>query len=220
MFYQDIRELNPMIGTFSNRLGNLIKATFQAHANDWNEVEPQHVTAVMTTIHNEYRFVYEDPATGEKVPADCIRNEIESTIIREMKRLRRNQKLKLSSRFFNKFCGKIELAREETPKGYTHEAWLKAIEVFNTPEHKVWVEHDFFFSSNRIKWIYVSHAKADRNRQNAKKKQTKARQGSIPFFAHRQKSVSCLIFINIRHISLILMIKTCRGRRMGHCPPH
>lgn len=137
MFYQDIREQNPLIGTFSNRLGNLIKATFQAHANDWNEVEPQHVTAVMTAIHNEYRFVYEDPATGERVPADCIRNEIESTIIREMKRLRRNQKSKLSSRFFNKFCGKIELAREETPKGYTHEAWLKAIEVFNIPAHKV-----------------------------------------------------------------------------------
>ena len=57
-FYQDVREQNPLIGTFQNRLGNLIKSTIPVDLPDWNHVSAQSVAALMNSIHDEYRFVY------------------------------------------------------------------------------------------------------------------------------------------------------------------
>ena len=81
--------------------------------------------------------MYSDPRTGQLVLADPIRHEIDMAIIHNSKRMRRGQKLRLSQLFFKTFCGSKDLARNETPEGYNKEAWLKAIEVFDTPEHKV-----------------------------------------------------------------------------------
>lgn len=136
-FYQDVREQNPLIGTFQNRLGNLIKSTIPVDLPDWNHVPAQSVAALMNSIHNEYNFVYEHPESGELVPADPIRNEIDMAIIRDAKRMRRGQKSRLSQLFFKTFCGSKDLAKNETPEGYNKEAWLKAIETFDSPEHKV-----------------------------------------------------------------------------------
>jgi hypothetical protein len=91
----------------------------------------------MSSIHNEYRFLYAHPNTGELVSADPIRNEIAMAIIRDAKRMRRGQKLRLSQLFFKTFCESKDLARNKTPEGYNQEAWLKAIETFDSPEHKV-----------------------------------------------------------------------------------
>ena len=66
-FYQDVREQNPLIGTFQNRLGSLIKSTIPVDLPDWNHVPAQSVAALMSSIHNEYRFIYAHPDTGELV---------------------------------------------------------------------------------------------------------------------------------------------------------
>ena len=97
----------------------------------------QSVTALMSSIHNEYRFVYAHPDTGELVSADPIRNEIDMAIICDAKRMRCGQKSRLSQLFLKTFCGSKALARNETREGYNQEAWLKAIETFDSPEHKV-----------------------------------------------------------------------------------
>ena len=52
-FYQDVREQNPLIGTFQNRIGNLIKSTIPVDILDWNHVPAQSVAAFMSSIHNE-----------------------------------------------------------------------------------------------------------------------------------------------------------------------
>ena len=86
-FYQDVREQNPLIGTFQNRIGNLIKSTILVDLLDWNHEHVQSVAVLMSSIHNEYRFVYAHPDTGELVSADPIRNEIDMAIIRDAKRM-------------------------------------------------------------------------------------------------------------------------------------
>ena len=91
----------------------------------------------MDSIHNEYRFVYVHPDTGELVSANPIPNKIDMANIRDAKRMRRGQKSRLSQLFFKTFCGSNDLAKNETPEGYNQEAWLKAIETFDSPEHKV-----------------------------------------------------------------------------------
>ena len=97
----------------------------------------QSVAALMSLSHNDYRFVYAHPDTVELMSADPIHNEIDMAIINDAKRMRRGQKSRLSQLFFKTFRGSMDLAKNETPKGYNQEAWLKEIETFNSTEHKV-----------------------------------------------------------------------------------
>ena len=53
VFYQDVWEQTPLIGTFQNRLGNLIKSTIPVDLPDLNHVPAQSVTALMSSIHKE-----------------------------------------------------------------------------------------------------------------------------------------------------------------------
>ena len=95
---------------------------------------PQMLSNILSALHSEYSFVYTDDETGELLPADCFRHQIDQTIVRDAKRMRRNQKSRLSGTFLGKCCGQINVAKKEIPKGYKKDDSEKVIEEFATDD--------------------------------------------------------------------------------------
>ena len=104
---------------------------------DWNEVTPQMLGNILSALHSEYTFIYKDDETKELLPADCFRHQIDQTVIHNAKRMRRNQKSRLSGTFLGKCCGQKNVAKKEIPKGYQKDDWEKVIEEFATDDWKV-----------------------------------------------------------------------------------
>ena len=136
-FYQDVRKTIKKVGVFNNRVGALVKVHIPVTLRDWNEVTPQMLGNILSALHSEYTFVYKDDETEELLPADCYRHQIDQTIIRDAKRMRRNQKSRLSGTFLGKCCGQMNVAKKEIPKGYQKDDWEKVIEEFATDDWKV-----------------------------------------------------------------------------------
>ena len=80
----------------------MVKVHIPVTLRDWNEVTPQMLGNILSALHSEYTFVYKDDETEELLPADCFRHQIDQTIIRDAKRMRRNQKSRLSGTFLGK----------------------------------------------------------------------------------------------------------------------
>lgn len=109
-FYQTCREANILIGAFNHRNGSLVRELFPLYIDSWKEADPQNVATLLARVHNEYVFKYEHPETGELLPTDRHRSEIDHAIIHEAKRLRRGHKSKVSRRFFKTCCGSSNIA--------------------------------------------------------------------------------------------------------------